>query len=414
MVRPGSLAADQSVVVRPARACRGPAAEAARRNAAVSPPPALGAPTVWREGAGTRWRGTGDTTHLAPPARATRPGHRRDKGDSRPDGRRGQGQCRSRRRREPGSSSRCRPSAGPRARSRSAPHAGRREALDRPATVPARPQLLHAAARARGAAARDLRRLAPQRTRGGLVAGSLFVLPGSWPCLRCPPSTWPSATRWWQAVFAGLAPAVLAVVVQAVSASSAGRSARTLWSWPWSASSWLTLFSFPFPSSWPRRARRAGVGRSGPALGQAARVWRRALATGRRASMPRRRGAPVLQGPRSARSPRRRARLWAGGRRRALRRHRQRLHRARASSSPARRSSPSAGLRRPRLRRPAGGRGLRVAPPRRDGARLALAETTPGPLIMVVQFVAFLGAYRHAGALDPWVAAASARCSSPG
>ncbi len=36
---------------------------------------------------------------------------------------------------------------------------------------------------------------------------------------------------------------------------------------------------------------------------------------------------------------------------------------------------------------------------------LALAETTPGPLIMVVQFVAFLGAYRDAGDLDPWVAA---------
>ncbi|MBC2904794.1 chromate efflux transporter [Streptomyces cupreus] len=36
---------------------------------------------------------------------------------------------------------------------------------------------------------------------------------------------------------------------------------------------------------------------------------------------------------------------------------------------------------------------------------LALAETTPGPLIMVVQFVAFLGAYRDAGSLDPWAAA---------
>ncbi len=36
---------------------------------------------------------------------------------------------------------------------------------------------------------------------------------------------------------------------------------------------------------------------------------------------------------------------------------------------------------------------------------LALAETTPGPLIMVVQFVAFVGAYRHPGTLDPWVAA---------
>ncbi len=36
---------------------------------------------------------------------------------------------------------------------------------------------------------------------------------------------------------------------------------------------------------------------------------------------------------------------------------------------------------------------------------LALAETTPGPLVMVVQFVAFVGAYRAPGPLDPWVAA---------
>jgi chromate transporter len=36
---------------------------------------------------------------------------------------------------------------------------------------------------------------------------------------------------------------------------------------------------------------------------------------------------------------------------------------------------------------------------------LALAETTPGPLIMVVQFVGFLGAFRHPGDLNPWVAA---------
>ena len=36
---------------------------------------------------------------------------------------------------------------------------------------------------------------------------------------------------------------------------------------------------------------------------------------------------------------------------------------------------------------------------------LALAESTPGPLVMVVQFVAFLGAYRDPGTLDPWVAA---------
>jgi len=35
---------------------------------------------------------------------------------------------------------------------------------------------------------------------------------------------------------------------------------------------------------------------------------------------------------------------------------------------------------------------------------LGIAETTPGPLIMVVQFVAFLGAYRNPGPFDPLVA----------
>ena len=35
---------------------------------------------------------------------------------------------------------------------------------------------------------------------------------------------------------------------------------------------------------------------------------------------------------------------------------------------------------------------------------LGLAETTPGPLIMVVQFVGFLAAYQHPGSLPPLVA----------
>ncbi|MGF1610485.1 MAG: chromate efflux transporter [Kiloniellales bacterium] len=35
---------------------------------------------------------------------------------------------------------------------------------------------------------------------------------------------------------------------------------------------------------------------------------------------------------------------------------------------------------------------------------LGLAETTPGPLIMVVQFVGFLGAYRNPGVFEPWLA----------
>ncbi len=35
---------------------------------------------------------------------------------------------------------------------------------------------------------------------------------------------------------------------------------------------------------------------------------------------------------------------------------------------------------------------------------LGMAESTPGPLIQVVQFVAFMGAFRDAGALDPYLA----------
>ena len=35
---------------------------------------------------------------------------------------------------------------------------------------------------------------------------------------------------------------------------------------------------------------------------------------------------------------------------------------------------------------------------------LGMAETTPGPLIMVTQFVGFIGAYRNPGALDPMMA----------
>ena len=35
---------------------------------------------------------------------------------------------------------------------------------------------------------------------------------------------------------------------------------------------------------------------------------------------------------------------------------------------------------------------------------LGMAETTPGPLIMVVQFVGFLAAYRDPGALPPMLA----------
>ena len=58
---------------------------------------------------------------------------------------------------------------------------------------------------------------------------------------------------------------------------------------------------------------------------------------------------------------------------------------------------------------------LRLAHARRDADGLGLAETTPGPLIMVVQFVAFLGAYRHPGPVrSDDRGHRSAACSPPG
>jgi chromate transporter len=41
---------------------------------------------------------------------------------------------------------------------------------------------------------------------------------------------------------------------------------------------------------------------------------------------------------------------------------------------------------------------------------LGLAETTPGPLIMVVEFVGFMGAYRHPGPFSPMVAGPLGAC----
>jgi chromate transporter len=49
-----------------------------------------------------------------------------------------------------------------------------------------------------------------------------------------------------------------------------------------------------------------------------------------------------------------------------------------------------------------------AAPQMLDG--LGLAETTPGPLIMVVQFVGFLGGWQHPGALSPLTAATLGAC----
>jgi len=47
-------------------------------------------------------------------------------------------------------------------------------------------------------------------------------------------------------------------------------------------------------------------------------------------------------------------------------------------------------------------------------AGLGMAETTPGPLIQVLQFVGFLGAYRNPAGMNPGPRACSARSSRRG
>ena len=72
-------------------------------------------------------------------------------------------------------------------------------------------------------------------------------------------------------------------------------------------------------------------------------------------------------------------------------------------------------LRRAGLRRAAGGRDTTTGcKPGEMLDGLGMAETTPGPLIMVLQFVGFMAAYRDPGALLPWWPARSAVCWRPG
>ena len=111
--------------------------------------------------------------------------------------------------------------------------------------------LLHAAARPRGAAAGDVHRLAAQRhPRRADRRHPVRAARASSRCWCCRPSTSRYGdTEIVEAVFLGLAPAVIAIVVQAVSAvgrralaqPGAGRAGRRRRSWP------SRCFAVPFP-----------------------------------------------------------------------------------------------------------------------------------------------------------------------
>ena len=253
-------------------------------------------------------------------------------------------------------------------------------------------------------------------TAGGLVAGALFVLPGFLSIMAL------SAlyaglgdTAGMEALFAGVAPAVLAIVASAV-VRVASRTLRNglLIGIAVTAFVALALFRLPFPivvagaglvgfvgsRLWPSRFRSAGHAAaaadgapapviSDDALHDADPSWRRAakvLAIGAVAW-----AAPILvvtavfgtgsvfvdQGLFFSGT----AVVTFGGAYAVL-------------AYVAQRAVYTYGWLAP-------GEMVRG---------LGMAETTPGPLIQVVQFVAFMGAYRAPGSLDPWVAAVLAAC----
>jgi chromate transporter len=234
-------------------------------------------------------------------------------------------------------------------------------------------------------------------TLGALIAGSLFVLPGYvvMMALSAIYAAWGSTTAV-VALFAGLGPAVVAVVAQAVH-RLATRTLTARWSRAVAIGSFVALFAFavPFPfviavaavvgvlvgraqgsrgptvvpgatspRARPDRRRSVRIVASGLAL-WAIPVIMSALIFGRSSVF-------VEQGAFFAGT----AVITFGGAYAVL-------------SFVAQRAVDGFGWLAP---------GEMVH-------GLALAESTPGPLIMVLQFVAFLGAYRDPGSLSPWAAA---------
>ena len=245
-------------------------------------------------------------------------------------------------------------------------------------------------------------------TRGALVAGTLFVLPGALALLVL------SAvyvafgdTTLVEAVFAGLAPAVVAVVVQAlVRMASRGLTRPALVAIAVAAFLALTLFGVPFPAVVAAAAVLGWLlGRLRPAPARAAPAAEDGHPPPLVAD-----GALHTQRPSRVRTLRTLTVglvLWAAPVLAAA----ALLGRASVLVDQGLFFSGAAVVT-------FGGAYAVLAfvaqqavtvygwlTPGEMVRGLALAETTPGPLIMVVQFVAFLGAYRDPGPLDPWVAA---------
>jgi chromate transporter len=244
--------------------------------------------------------------------------------------------------------------------------------------------------------------------RGGLVAGSLFVLPGLLALLAL------SAvyvrfgdTTTVSALFAGLAPAVVAIVVQAVwRVGNRALTSRVLVGFAVGAFAALALFGVPFPAvvaaaalaGWALHHRRPrlvtpgghGAGEDGPAPLISDDALHHDRPTARRAATVLAVGlvawfvpVAVVAATTGVGSVYTQQGLFFSG------------------TAVVTFGGAYAVLAYV-AQRAVEDYGWLTAGDMVRG--LALAETTPGPLIMVVQFVAFLGAYHHPGTLHPWAA----------
>ncbi len=244
------------------------------------------------------------------------------------------------------------------------------------------------------------------RTPGGLAAGVLFVLPGALVVLALSVvyaryQTLPLVT----ALFAGLKPAVLAVVVEAV-LRIGRRALRTRFLVALAALAFLAIFALhvPFP------AIVAGAGTIGFAVARLRPVW----LPPPRADAGEARAADLATGAAHTQPSRGRALrtlgVWGGlwlvpvaflhawlGPDAVFSRI------ALFFSQAAVVTFGGAYAVLAYLAQAAVGTFGWLQPGEMlDG--LGLAETTPGPLILVTQFVGFLAAYRHASGLDPLLA----------
>ncbi len=248
-------------------------------------------------------------------------------------------------------------------------------------------------------------------TAGGLIAGCLFVLPGflAIMALSVVYAGW-GGTVGVAALFAGVAPAVIAVVTQAV--IRLGRRAlgnRVLVALAALSFVALALLSVPFP------VVIGAAGLVGFVVGRARPAWFR---SDRAEATPADGPVPLIPDDslhQAARSPGRSTRILAVG--------------AVVWAAPVVGLGVVLGgshvfVQEARFFSGAAlvtfGGGYAVLSyvaqqavevygwlaPGEMVTGLAMAETTPGPLIQVVQFVGFMGAYRQPGSLDPWVAAA--------